>query len=93
MSWTEWVVAIEVFLALIALASFILPKWAATWPWKEIPRPVEFRGVEWGWIHIGQFRFSPRGKCKACSLEAEFGTEENPHPIPAYMHKCVGGAS
>lgn len=27
-------------------------------------------------------------KCHACSVEAEFGTEEDPHPIPPMFHKC-----
>lgn len=31
---------------------------------------------------------SGTSKCKACSLEAEFSTEEDPHPIPKRFHKC-----
>jgi hypothetical protein len=27
-------------------------------------------------------------KCHACSVEAEFGTEEDPHPIPPMFHTC-----
>ena len=26
--------------------------------------------------------------CKACSIEAEIGTEEEPHPIPDHFHTC-----
>lgn len=26
--------------------------------------------------------------CKACSIEAEIGTEENPHPVPSRFHTC-----
>ncbi|MHB8107661.1 MAG: hypothetical protein ACYDH4_09600 [Candidatus Cryosericum sp.] len=27
-------------------------------------------------------------ECQACSIEAEIGTEENPHPVPARFHTC-----
>jgi hypothetical protein len=26
--------------------------------------------------------------CRACSIEAEIGTEENPHPVPLRFHTC-----
>lgn len=29
-----------------------------------------------------------RGKCQACSIEAEIGTKENPHPVPERFHTC-----
>lgn len=28
------------------------------------------------------------GSCKACSIEADIGTEENPHPVPRQHHTC-----
>ena len=28
------------------------------------------------------------GKCVACSIEAEIGIEENPHPVPQRFHVC-----
>lgn len=31
--------------------------------------------------------FTPN--CHACSIEAEIGNEENPHPVPARFHSCV----
>lgn len=27
--------------------------------------------------------------CNACKVEAEFGSEENPHPIPRRYHSCL----
>jgi hypothetical protein len=27
-------------------------------------------------------------QCKACSIEAEIGTEEDPHPVPKRFHTC-----
>jgi len=27
-------------------------------------------------------------RCQACSIEAEIGTEENPHPVPSRFHTC-----
>lgn len=27
-------------------------------------------------------------KCVACSIEAEIGTEEVPHPVPEHFHNC-----
>ena len=27
-------------------------------------------------------------RCIACSIEAEIGTEENPHPVPVRFHIC-----
>lgn len=34
----------------------------------------------------GPFTTSP--SCQACSIEAEIGTEENPHPVPNRFHTC-----
>jgi dCMP deaminase len=28
--------------------------------------------------------------CRACSIEAEIGTKENPHPVPERFHTCNG---
>jgi hypothetical protein len=28
-------------------------------------------------------------KCVACSIEAETGTEEDPHPVPSHFHTCT----
>jgi hypothetical protein len=28
-------------------------------------------------------------KCEACVIEAEIGTQENPHPVPARYHTCA----
>lgn len=30
-----------------------------------------------------------RKQCKACSIEAEYGDEEDPHPVPRRLHRCV----
>lgn len=35
------------------------------------------------WKKQGRFM-----KCTACSIEAEIGTEEYPHPVPERFHTC-----
>ena len=40
----------------------------------------------WGRI-VGLYE-AKLSKCKACSIEAEFGTEEDPHPIHLKFHTC-----
>lgn len=90
-TWTEWVCAIELGLVLLVIVSHLMMKWTATYPWKSVPYPAQFRGAEWGLIHIGQFRRAG-GRCTACALEAEFNTADT-HPIHESMHTCVGGAS
>jgi hypothetical protein len=33
--------------------------------------------------------FDPTRHCEACKIEAEIGSEENPHPVPVRFHICV----
>jgi len=43
------------------------------------------------WRTLGKIRREPGAgnpKCMACSIEAEIGTEENPHPVPERFHTC-----
>lgn len=34
-------------------------------------------------------RFGRIRDCQACSIEAEIGNEENPHPVPERFHTCA----
>lgn len=43
-------------------------------------------------VVLRKLRNEPRSgnpKCQACSIEAEIGTEEDPHPVPRRFHRCV----
>lgn len=54
----------------------------ATW----ISLAVAMLGERVESIRMGLPGFPQR--CEACSIEAEIGTEENPHPVPGRFHRC-----
>jgi hypothetical protein len=39
-------------------------------------------------VTVGEIIDAAFVNCQACSIEAEIGTEENPHPIPSRFHTC-----
>lgn len=53
------------------------------------------REVEWSDRHPLNLRskwvaaFRELFGCQACAIEAEIGTEEQPHPVPEKYHTCV----
>ncbi|MBX3260757.1 MAG: hypothetical protein KF782_13810 [Labilithrix sp.] len=75
-----------------------LSVWARTFGEELKPRGADTygEGVRDSKERVGRLlsTTSPMGepgrRCKACSVEAEFGTEEEPHPVPGWMHTCPG---
>jgi len=47
-----------------------------------------YQMAEWLLTHEAELRASKREGCQACSIEAEIGSEEDPHPVPARFHTC-----
>lgn len=63
-------------------------------PWcKKEPNEPHREGCAHVCTHVFQ-QYAPASPpspapCFACRIEAEIGTEENPHPVPARFHTCT----
>jgi hypothetical protein len=50
---------------------------------------ASFPGHDPATCEVCQAAAGHHGTCLACMLEADRGTEDNPHPVPAHLHSCV----